>query len=171
MCTHQRFVFNPYSRKNVLVKCGKCPSCQQEKAFSRATRIRNNLTDGTIALFFTLTYSNDYLPYIDKLDLYEDCFRGDVVVYRNASIRRVYDRHSGETRWKKTSERSIIGYVNSFDIDFSDLEKIPSPTGMCNSYLSVCWYHDIQDFFKRLRQYLIRENNYEKSFSYYSLHE
>ena len=170
MCTHQRFIFNPYSRKNVLVKCGKCPSCQQEKAYARSNRIRNNLTDGTIALFFTLTYSNDYLPHILKDVLFEDNLNGDVVVYRNCSIRRVFDRHSGFTRWKKDNVRSVLGYVNSFDIDFTDIEKIPSPSGMPNS-ISVCWYHDIQDFFKRLRQYLIREKKYEKSFSYFSCSE
>ena len=71
MCTHSRFIFNPYSRKNVLVKCGKCPSCLQEKAFARAQRIKNNYSDGTICLFFTLTYSNDFIPYIDRDDVYE----------------------------------------------------------------------------------------------------
>ena len=61
MCTNSRFIWNPYARKKILVKCGKCDACKQEKALARSTRIRNNVTSGTIALFITLTYTNDYL--------------------------------------------------------------------------------------------------------------
>ena len=171
MCTHCRTVYNPYSRRTLLVKCGKCPSCLQEKAFARARRIKNNLDDGMICLFFTLTYANDYLPYIDRMDLYEDCFHEDVAIYRNASIRKVFDRHSGEVRWKKNDVKDIIAYVNPIDIDFCDIDKIPSPTGMPKDYVSVCWYPDIQDFYKRLRVYLERNCNYAKRFSYYSCSE
>ena len=64
MCTHMRSIWNPYSRKNVLVKCGKCEACQQEAACRRANRIRNHVHDGNIQLFITLTYSNDFVPYV-----------------------------------------------------------------------------------------------------------
>ena len=79
MCTHCRYVFNRYSRRHVLVKCGKCDACKQEKAIARANRIRNNLTYGKIALFITLTYANDYVPFVYRSDLIG---YGDLNVYR-----------------------------------------------------------------------------------------
>lgn len=170
MCTHCRTVFNPYSRKMLLVKCGKCPSCLQEKAFARATRIKNNYDDGMLCLFFTLTYSNDYLPIIDKRDLFLDS-SSDVNVVRSCTIRQVYNRHKDVVYWKKFNDPDIIGSVSKFDLDLSDIDKVPHPNGISDPVFGVCWYPDIQDFYKRLRNFLKRKNNYEKSFSYYSCSE
>ena len=69
MCKHSKVILNRYTMKWVRVDCGKCPTCMQKKAMSRATRIRNNLQAGEIALFVTLTYDNKYVPYIKKSDL------------------------------------------------------------------------------------------------------
>ena len=84
----------------------------QEKACKRANRIRNNVTDGTIALFVTLTYSNDYVPYVFRDDLYSSEF--EVNVFRNASYRFVFDRHSGQVRGKKKKLVFILFLVVGF---------------------------------------------------------
>ena len=170
MCTHSRFVFNPYSRRNVLVKCGKCPACQQEKAFKRATLIRNNMQDGMIALFFTLTYSNDFVPYINRADILSNV-SGDINIYRNSSIRQIYDRHSNKLRWKKIDETVVLGSVMIEDLDLTNMDKIPNPKGLPKNFVSVCWFPDIQDFYKRLRNYLQRKLGYEKRFSYFTCSE
>ena len=99
MCTNSRFIWNPYARKKILVKCGKCDACKQEKALARSTRIRNNVTSGTIALFITLTYTNDYVPYVKKSDLFSKPV--DLPVYRRCRIREIYDRHSDIVTFRK----------------------------------------------------------------------
>lgn len=172
MCTNCRYIYNRFSRRHVLVKCGKCPACQQEKAMKRANRIRNHSVDGQLCLFVTLTYSNDYVPYIRKSDIFNDNCTGEVSVYRRCSIRQVFDRHSGLLRFKKSNESSILGFVSSFDVDLSNHHLWKSLKGFGDSdCFGVCWYQDLQDFFKRLRQFLIRKYNYEKKFAYFSCSE
>lgn len=70
MCTHKSWIYNSRGRK-ILVDCGKCPSCLQSKAISRTNKIKDTfLSDGSLlALFVTLTYSNDCIPYIDYSEL------------------------------------------------------------------------------------------------------
>ena len=76
MCTRQKYIYNKYLHKSILVKCGKCEACQQEKAAHRASRIRNNCSFGLVPLFITLTYTNDYVPYLtfSELDSVSNCF-------------------------------------------------------------------------------------------------
>ena len=58
MCTHCRRVYNPYSQSVVLVNCGHCKECLQDKADARANRIRNSIPADHLNLFVTLTYDN-----------------------------------------------------------------------------------------------------------------
>lgn len=78
--------------------CGKCPSCQQKHANRVASMIdMNKIKDGQyINLFLTLTYSNDFIPYIYKDDVYKviDSYSvGELTsfipVYRDNKVRRV----------------------------------------------------------------------------------
>ena len=173
MCTHGRYIFNRYSRKLVFVRCGKCDACKQENAFRRANRIRNNVQLGTVPLFVTLTYTNDYVPYILRSDLL-DCKDGfDVNIYRNASVRWVYDPHSQRLSLKKSYGITPLDSV-FVDTEYRcshSIRSLSSLNGLSSEHIGVCFYPDIQDFFKRLRQFLIRHYNYEKSFSYFSASE
>lgn len=171
MCVNCRYIYNRYSRKHVLVKCGKCPACLQEKANARARKIRNNVTDGTICLFITLTYANDYVPYIDVNDIYENKHVGDINIYRNADIRYVYNRHTNTTSLKKLDKVQIIGSVDCSEISTDDFSKWKHLNGLPRTYFGVCWFADIQNFFKRLRQILLRKYNYERPFSYFTCSE
>lgn len=78
--------------------CGKCPSCQQKHANRVASLIEmNKIKDGNhLNLFLTLTYSNDFIPYIYKEDVYKvldsHCvgeFTSYIPVYRDNKVRRV----------------------------------------------------------------------------------
>lgn len=78
--------------------CGKCPSCQQKHANRVASMIDlNKVKDGKhINLFLTLTYSNDFIPYVFKDDVYKvlDSYgcgerTSFIPVYRDYSVRRV----------------------------------------------------------------------------------
>ena len=178
MCTHCRYIFNPYSRKNVLVRCGHCDACKQEAAAKRAIRIRNNVTDGTVALFVTLTYSNNYVPYVLRSDLESNDF--EINVYRNADVRYVYDRHSDLTRLKydfgthPIARTYVSLLVRSTCVEVPNkysTSALPSLNGLGHNYIGVPYYPDIQQFYKRLRSYLERDYHYEKSFSYFTCSE
>ena len=60
MCEHSKYVHNKYIHKSILVSCGKCSACLQQKANARAQRIRNH-NDGRLCLFLTLTYDNRFV--------------------------------------------------------------------------------------------------------------
>lgn len=167
MCTNGRFIFNRYSRKRVFVRCGKCEACRQERANAATTRIRNNASSGTIALFITLTYANDYVPYIYRSDLVG---YGDLKIYRHADIRIIYDNFNGY-RYKKDIGIRVIGQVDQFDIDCSRVNTLHHLNGLGHDYIGVCWYKDIQDFYKRLRQTLIRKYHVTNNFSYFTCSE
>lgn len=166
MCTNGRYIWNPYSRRKVFVKCGHCDACKQEVACKRSVRIRNNVSSGTIALFITLTYTNDFVPYVLQSDIEMEHLQ--IPVYRNCDGYYVYDRHSGTKRFVKDRSVSIIGLVDIHDLADKSLVKYPHLRGLSNDHVGVCWYPDVQNFYKRLRQILIRHYNYEKSFSYFS---
>lgn len=86
MCIKKRYV----SRKDgssVLVKCGKCKECIQEKAIKRSNLIRYNQIDGYVTLFLTLTYCNESCPYVRQSDL-DSLVDSDskVNIYRGSTI-------------------------------------------------------------------------------------
>ena len=93
MCLRKRYIKNVYG-KMILVKCGCCPACLQEKAIARTNRIKNTYNaDLYIPLFVTLTYKNEFLPYI-KLDELTDCnnfYNTSINVYRDNSIFLYFD--------------------------------------------------------------------------------
>ena len=152
MCTHLKYIYNKYLHERVLVPCGKCPACLQQKADARAFKIRSSQPTGTTCLFVTLTYNNDFLPVIRK-----DSIRSyaDIPVYRRNG--GVFD---------------IIGTVHLKDLDDitkTDITRTKSPNGYhSKDYIGIVYYKDVQNFFKRLRINLLRHYNYHGTFKYYS---
>lgn len=165
-----KWIFNPYIHKKVLVSCGKCDACRQEKACARANRIRNNVSDGTIALFITLTYSNDYVPFIYRDDLLTSDI--DINIYRNCTCRRCYSNSRG-TFFKKEDGISIIDttFIPFEERSSFEVRKMKSLKGLSSEKIGVCYYKDLQDFFKRLRQNLSREYGYKEQFSFFACSE
>lgn len=150
MCTHSRLVYNKYLRRSVLVSCGKCKECQQQKANSRANRIRNHSKEGYISLFVTLTYSPEFVPYVLRSEISEVLESQDVNIYRDASV-RLY-------RGKR------VVRVGRILLDTVRLDEPVSLVGCVNprkspkDYIGVCYFRDVQNFMKRLRINLERKN-------------
>lgn len=160
MCTNQRFIYNPYSRNKVLVKCGKCAACMQEKACGRANRMRNNVLAGQIGLFVTLTFDNKSVPYIKRSEVEDNIFsirvgkpvkpRYELPIYRDGKV------IDSLPLFERLSSDCLSGAL--------DLKKKPDCIG-------VCYYSDIQKFIKRLRINLRRHYNYDKQFTYFACTE
>lgn len=166
MCTHQRWIFNPYSRQKVLVPCGKCESCLQSRANKRASRIRFATSqDGTLTLFVTLTYAPKFLPYILRGDVDNASLSSSINLYRDASIRR--SPLVSDSSYIVKDGVCLIDTLPVYDCLDWDSSFCKSPNGSPSDRISVCYFRDIQDFFKRLRQNLIRHYHYEKQFSYF----
>lgn len=178
MCVNTKYIWNKYIRRRVLVNCGKCPSCMQMKASGRASRIRSNIKEGEICLFVTLTYKNEFVPYIDVDDLkYGANF--DVPVRRHCHGRFVRCGSGYDTEFQYPEfclSGSIVDYIPLCYCDAWDFSKkneygLRHLVGRPQNEIGVCYYPDVQDFFKRLRQILIRNFNFHEKFTYFSCSE
>lgn len=178
MCVYTKYIWNRYIGRHVLVNCGSCPSCQQQKASSRASRIRSNLKDGEICLFVTLTYKNEYVPYIDINNLqYGANF--DTPIRRHSDGRFVRCSADYKIQYRQDSfnvDGNVIDFIPLLYFDHSDISKrnpfaLRSLTGRPSNEVGICYYPDVQDFMKRLRQNLLRHYNYDKKFTYFSCSE
>lgn len=158
MCVNARWIYNPYCRKKILVKCGKCDACLQEKALARTQRIKNNLTSGQLCLFITLTYSNDYVPYVLRSDLLSESI--DINVYRSCTGRFVYSPKRGLFFKKERGIELVDNIYIPIECRCSgDIMPLKHLQGCDSEKIGVCISSDIQKFFKRLSQILKR--NYE----------
>lgn len=166
MCTNQRYIYNPYSCRKVLVPCGHCPACLQKKAVVRSNRIRNNVTDGTVTLFITLTYTNDYVPYIRRSDLLSDSL--DVPVLRNGDVRLTFSRFRGLRQTNNLGIREIDKvFVPTQYRNDSDVKNLSSLKGLSSDCIGVCYNPDFQNFIKRLKITLHRKGYEKSNFSYF----
>lgn len=170
MCTNKRWIINPYTRKRILVKCGKCPSCLVEKAHHRAGRIKNNVYEGEVTLFCTLTYANECLPYVRLEDL-ENC-RLDLPVYRDSRVRRVRVSGQYEMRYRvkmETHQLDVFTMPEDFykQMDGFSFVCVNNKPGC----VSVCYYKDIQNFFKRLDINLKRRYGFKGHYSRFACQE
>lgn len=191
MCVNKVFVgdlingVRSKSRGNYFA-CGQCPACQQARANRRAVRIRNHHPQGFIAYFITLTYHNDYIPYVSKADIIDaynklrstDCDGALIPVYRD------YDYKALFAKAEKLPVEGSIGSVfvkNDKRLTYDELEKLSGIRKKVSSYpnryvahpdkISVAYTPDIQNFIKRFRENYFRENKKRLKLSYYSAPE
>lgn len=163
MCVNNKWIKTPYIKHPVLVPCGHCPACQQDKANKLARKIRDSVPKGYITLFVTLTYDNRFVPYIKASD-YSDAllalennesdFVYDFPVYRDYSVRYVRTG-SCYTQTKKIIKNDTPIDVLSVDSDYINKTRSLLPRLSKNDNgVGVAYYKDLQDFCKRLRRRL-----------------
>lgn len=166
MCTNCRSVYNKYIHRTIYVPCGKCAACQQHKANRRTQRIRNNLSSGQIALFVTLTYKNEHVNYVNRVQFdeklqYVDVHRDNDVYYAN--------NHRGGSDLFLSSKKCDSVYL---DFDYHDCNTtFLHPLKHYSDRIGVSVYSDVQKFLKRLRINLERSHNGKINFSYYACSE
>ena len=156
MCVNRRLIYNRFVRRSMMVDCGKCPACLQKKAAYRANRIRNAIGSGQIGLFVTLTYRNEFIPYVFLEDLERQV--SVLNIYRECQVR--YSRYSKKYLTKKKYVRSYA-LLDSVFVTYPDSSDRFRHLNGRSRQVGVIYYKDIQDFFKRLRQNLIRNFNYD----------
>ena len=163
MCEHSKYVHNKYIHKSILVSCGKCAACLQQKANARAQRIRNH-NDGRLCLFLTLTYDNRFVPYVPSSELINisDISSHEVHVYRDFDVRFYKDKMNVfENKVLLTS--FLARDFKSYCYDVPILRKKKDCVG-------IIYWVDVQNFIKRLRINLKR-SGYEINISYFAVGE
>ena len=151
-CLHPRIVVNQFTGQEIAVGCGVCKACLMNKANKMSFLCSLEEQDHKYCMFFTLTYSPEYLP----------------------TAVGVIDKHSGLVRFVSQCDRlHDKGKVICFDYDGSHA---------CRSYLTVIYHkcklddcisytsvREMQLFIKRLRKYVSKRT--QKSFRYYAVSE
>lgn len=171
MCFNKKFVYNKYTKQSVLVSCGHCEACLQEKANRRKLRLLNHVPEGYDIFFFHLTYADEYCPYIYLEDLVPNpCEPLFVSIYRQKKARMYYNR-------KQKRNLTLFEYgeheISEFIYDKLEMEEINKlhPIHKMKNHVAVLNYKDVQDFFKRIRSRANRNKNVkaylEKSPLYY----
>ena len=176
MCTHKRTIKNKYTGEYILVPCGKCAACRQQKAQSLKSRIDSSIGDN-IALFCTFTYNNFDIPFVYKRDL-----ENISELTKNQKI-NVYRYEPNNNNDSSSFDCRIVG---NYSLEFADdNEGNKDPSSVCldfypnirnkdksfdNDRMAICWFPDVQNFFKRLRVNLSRLG-YTKSFQYFAVSE
>lgn len=188
MCMYKRYIKTALG-KELLVNCGKCPACIQEKAINRANRIRMEFPDdgSKVAFFVTLTYRNQCIPYIDMLEVdkrpsYFELLKAKgenlppvsdfkvAKVYRNVSVR--WCRKDGDYNMQRVvkHERVCLGSV-VLDCDLLRKSSFKYLNHQSKRRVGIVYMPDIQNFIKNLKQVLKRNFDYEKPFSFYQCSE
>lgn len=185
MCTHNKWIKNPYTGELLYVKCGVCPSCQMEKSSRLYSRISNHEASGRFfRLFITLNYSNDAVPYV----LFDECSDESCTslkVYRSCDIR--WRKKSGKGRNVKYELVNRPGRVQIGELPINpyDFKKarhtvcdgLVEPQKFTHHYgqpVAVCFTRDFSLFIKRFKKYCkdyynIILNN--ENFSYFKVQE
>ena len=200
MCINKRWIKNPVTGVRVLVSCGHCEACQQEKANKRTTRIRLQTSIdvplGYQTMFVTLTYDNNHIPYINKRD-YDKFINGKcsfLPVYRlgfryfNGNVKRPLRCPVLLDSWDVCEyqvQNTKLELKRNFVTDW--LFNCPNTSLPALRYvhwydgkkyysydsqrIGVLRYKDIQDFMKRLRITLKRKYNADYKLKFFCVGE
>ena len=71
-CLNPKHVKNPYTKEWIEVPCGHCAACLSGRASSWTNRIQQESFYSKYTIFFTLTYSDVFLP-VFNISLLTDC--------------------------------------------------------------------------------------------------
>lgn len=163
----------------MTVECGVCPACKQKKAGKRASRIRHNMVmkNGFPAydvIFGTLTYANEYIPYIRISDVNKFFENNDIgiPIYRDRDrrlYRKKYVNHNELKILDVVGLEGLMSRSGSFDhfedVTFEPLRKWIGKNRweyFDTDKVSVCYFRDIQNFVKRSRINAERAGCYDK---------
>lgn len=187
MCTRRREVINPFNGKKLVVDCGHCPACLQKKANLRASRIESEFDEvSDDRAFVTLTYKNKYIPYVTDNDI-QEFFSGrslSLPIYRDYNRRLVYNARKNVYHEKDFKLHKPLVNLSREDFKLSELDRheiletwysfLRSSGNRFGSFeygkIGIPYYHDVQNFIKRLRINLKRQG-YEDRIRFYACTE
>lgn len=123
-CEHPIRIKNQYNGKWMYVPCRHCDSCRITSANKKAVELEKYMTNFRLVVFVTLTYSNDYVPYV---------IPGVSYIMRGSDYEIIDDL-----------EESLP----------SDFISLGLQNHSIKNAIGVLYYRDVQLFFKRFRKYI-----------------
>ena len=145
-CEHPRLVFNKYLNRKVLVSCGKCNICKQERRNRWVSRMINEAKAWKFVRVIHLDYNDDMIPtyQLEEEHLVEQQSR----FYTNKNLKQQYEHN-----WLPVAdfEELLIG-KNEYESNYFYTRLYDYDRGI--NHVDI---RDIQRFCKRLNTYIKRE--------------
>lgn len=132
-CENPQRIYNKYLGHFVVVPCGKCDSCRITKSNSLTVRVSQECENHPYNIFFTLTYTNFYIPYLDN-----EC-----------NLCSLDGRFSDGLVFSSDLQKEK--YTNTINMIKSDRPYYPITNFGDDGCLGVLIRSDIQNFIKRVR--------------------
>jgi hypothetical protein len=129
--------------KDIYVPCGKCDGCLLHKANEWSQRVGMEMETTRYNIFFSLTYSNEYIPKLIKSDFYSDSlspfwYSDNIYNWRydgNKKVRRfdriIFDDYNFPFIPLKNSDFKCIPYLSKRDLQLW-LKSVR--TDICKTY-------------------------------------
>lgn len=168
------FCFHPIKVRQgddfIYVPCGKCDGCRLEHANQWSMRLANEIDSSACAIFFTLTYSNDYLPVLRSSYNQELKYR-DSISKHCKKDKKKYDWFSTSFNCRRVpvyGDPSLgqdpTQIVGGRDVPRYDYIYVDNPANNVPSVFVENWHdvpvipylskRDLQLYFKLLRKHL-----------------
>lgn len=157
-CLRPTRIYNRYTHTTEFVSCGKCPACLNRKSSKMTNRVRQEIASHRYALFFTLTYDNEYIP---RFEVFQDSKNR----YQIRPVGRLCDTYSSYPL-----SSPLVGNEHPRLFQLGDRPFVPriENDDVANEF-GVCSKYDIQCFLKRLRYKISKLpiNEKDKKFRYF----
>lgn len=183
MCVNQRWIKNLYDGTKHYVKCGHCSACLQEKSIERKNRIDSEFNSDRECIFVTLSYSDSYVPYVNKEEaisfLKSRAFEldkpvSDMVYTPTLNVYREFDAKQSNHGLVVTKLSAPVKVLQYDDFSFHGKKYVPTWKGLHRfknmhyvrhgvdyfhvDKIAVLNFDDIKSFYQKLRMYLKRRN-------------
>lgn len=148
----------------MLVPCGKCKYCQLKKSYNNKRLCDIEANNHEYTYFVTLTYNKENVPYISLKPNNSFSFTGKqsylIQPCKRISLHENFENFPyflpTDVFMSKDEFKDIIYRVNSNNTEY-------------NNRINVLYYHDIQNFLKRLRKNVTKFSN--SQIRYYAVGE
>lgn len=158
-CYKPLHIYNKYIGRDIVVPCRECEACKKAASSRLVSRIETLRSSSAMCLFFTLTYSNEYVP----------------TAYFDVENKRAFVRSYSCLHRSYQTDIVKLDYTHTFsDIDHKLLSNGAPSTIDGKAFppytFSVLRKKDLQLFFKRFRKLF----NYafpSQTFKYFAIGE
>lgn len=132
-------VYNKYLNEYVYTSCGKCAACKKKRASKWVSRLENEREKHKFAFFFTLTWSNTFLPLLYP-DLSFDDEQLHTCIFKK------------ETLFRSKKDGICVPFKDFIFSEKKDLSYFHRAFGYYNG-IPYASKSDVQLFLKRLNKY------------------
>lgn len=157
-CLHPSIIFNKYTNAYESVPCKKCEYCMNVSASAQSQRVRKEIEQHIYSVFFTLTYSNEFIP---RMEMFKD-------KYGKTQFKHIGRTASMHDSTPYNSKGLDHKYRYNDDTTIPEIEKNEQKNKKDVQFAVVC-KKDIQNFLKRLRKKIDKLNlsDNDKKIRYY----